>query len=365
MHALQIVAGKRAYQRIREHGFRAQDVRAVLGASGGPKWFVLSHLDRELARNFLPRNPQSIQLAGSSIGAWRMACHASANPVAALQRLEDAYLQQRFAKGATPEQVSTQCEAMLQDVLGSDYRMQPNRPLNIITARCKGATADQRRLQQALAFAWVATGNLASRKTLRWHFDRHIVQSEPGTLPVDHFHDFHTTVSKLTHSNVLAALMASGAIPLALAGVENIPGCSTGVYRDGGMVDYHFDLPFNTPDGVVLYPHFAPMLKPGWFDKSLYWRRVNERHYQDVVLITPSPSFIEKLPHGKLPDRRDFQRMSDQDRIAHWRKAVSAGERLAEEFHDWVARGATGSIVMPFKPEHYARLGASIQKKAS
>ncbi|WLD57464.1 patatin-like phospholipase family protein [Salinispirillum sp. LH 10-3-1] len=354
MHSLQIVAGKRAYSRIRERGFQAKDVQVMLGASGGPKWFVLSHLDQELARNCLPKAPE-LQLVGSSIGAWRMACHAAADPVAALQRLESSYLNQSFPKGMTAQQVSDQCELMLKEVLTDEYSPQPHRSLNIVAARCKGVTCNESRFKQAMAFALVAAGNLASRRTLRWHFDRHIVQSAPGSLPISHYNDFHTTVSKLSTDNLIPALMASAAIPLALAGVENIPGSSNGLYRDGGMVDYHFDLPFDTPNGYVLYPHFAPVLKPGWFDKSLSWRRVNELHYQDVVLMTPSPAFIEKLPYGKLPDRRDFSRLSDSERHTYWRKAVGAGERLAEEFHDWMARGATGSIVMPFKSSQFSQ----------
>ncbi|MFY0665547.1 MAG: patatin-like phospholipase family protein [Natronospirillum sp.] len=361
MHSLQIIAGQRAYSRIRERGFQAKDVKVMLGASGGPKWFVLSHLDRELASRFLPQVPD-LQLVGSSIGAWRMACHAAADPVAALQRLETCYLNQSFPKGMTPKQVSEQCGRMLEEVLGDDYEPSPHRSLSIVAARCKGVTSNESQLKQALAFALVAAGNLASRRTLRWHFDRHMVQSQPGALPISHYDDFHTTVSKLSADNLLPALMASAAIPLALAGVDRIPGSSDGLYRDGGMVDYHFDLPFDTPDGYVLYPHFAPVLKPGWFDKSLSWRRVKEQHYQDVVLITPSPEFIEKLPHGKLPDRRDFNRMSDSDRHVYWRKAVGAGERLAEEFHEWIAGGATGSIVMPFRADQFSQTKAKKPK---
>lgn len=351
MHALQIVAGKRAYQRIRERNFKPRDIKMILGASGGPKWFVLSHLDRLLAQEVLPYTSGPVHLAGSSIGAWRMACYASTDPVAALSRLEENYLQQTFEPGLSPREVSAQCESMLERILGPDYSIQADRLLHIITARCKGITENEEKWRQAAAFATVAGTNLISRKTLRWYFDRHLIQSQPGTLPVSHFPDFRTTASQLCDDNLYPSLMASAAIPMALSGVDHIPGSSPGIYRDGGMVDYHFDLPFDVDDGIILYPHFSPMLKPGWFDKPLKWRRVKEEHYQDVVMVMPTQSFIDRLPYGKVPDRTDFNRLSDKDRLEYWRRSVQAGERLADEFHEWYAGGGTGAIIQPLKAD--------------
>ncbi|MEX1057563.1 MAG: patatin-like phospholipase family protein, partial [Natronospirillum sp.] len=134
-------------------------------------------------------------------------------------------------------------------------------------------------------------------------------------------------------------------------GVTDLPGSSPGLYRDGGMVDYHFDLPFDTEGGYVLYPHFSPVVKPGWFDKSLRWRRVKARHYQDVVMLRPTAAFLAKLPYGKIPDRSDFQKMTDADRRGYWKRTVQAGERLADELHDWYASGGSGANVKPFNPK--------------
>lgn len=351
MHALEIVAGQRAYQRIREQGFKVQDVRMVLGASGGPKWFVLSHLDRLLNREVLSQCAHPVHLAGSSIGAWRMACYASKDPASALKRLETEYLNQAFAPGASVDDITRQCTAMLDAVLGSDYQANPGRPLHIITARCKGFTRREESWRQALAFAAVAGSNVFSRRTLKWYFDRHLVQTLPGSLPVHEFNDFRTTMSQLDQHNLRPALMASAAIPMALRGVTDLPGSSPGLYRDGGMVDYHFDLPFDTEGGYVLYPHFSPTVKPGWFDKPLRWRHVQAQHYQDVVMLRPSAAFVAKLPHGKIPDRTDFKKMSDSERKGYWQRAVQAGERLAEEMHDWHAAGGPGASVKLFDPK--------------
>ena len=41
MHALEIYAGPRARQQLREQGLRPQDVRVIPAAAGGPKGLVL------------------------------------------------------------------------------------------------------------------------------------------------------------------------------------------------------------------------------------------------------------------------------------------------------------------------------------
>ena len=45
MKYLEIRAGDKALSHINEHGFSADMFSTVLGASGGPKWFVLFGLD--------------------------------------------------------------------------------------------------------------------------------------------------------------------------------------------------------------------------------------------------------------------------------------------------------------------------------
>jgi len=71
--ALQITLGRTAAQRIEQEGWQADHFSLVVGASGGPKWFILSHLDRFLFGDFLQRGTTSLTTLGSSIGAWRKA----------------------------------------------------------------------------------------------------------------------------------------------------------------------------------------------------------------------------------------------------------------------------------------------------
>ena len=64
-------------------------------------------------------------------------------------------------------------------------------------------------------------------------------------------------------------MFASGSIPLLMRGVVDPAGAPAGVYRDGGLIDYHIDQPLVNADHaapLVLMPHFSDRLVPGWFE---------------------------------------------------------------------------------------------------
>src|SRR5690242_11820673 len=107
VRSLSLLAGPRAMDIVRERGLRAEDVDVVPGASGGPKWLVLEGLDRFLFGEFL-REPRErpLHLVGSSIGSWRMACLAQRDPAAAVERLREGYIEQRYPPRPTPAQVT-------------------------------------------------------------------------------------------------------------------------------------------------------------------------------------------------------------------------------------------------------------------
>ena len=52
MQVLDVYAGKNALARIKKEGFSADLFDYMLGASGGPKWFVLAGLDRYIFPEF-------------------------------------------------------------------------------------------------------------------------------------------------------------------------------------------------------------------------------------------------------------------------------------------------------------------------
>ena len=102
---------------------------------------------------------------------------------------------------------------------------------------------------------------------------------------------------------------------LCCLGVRDIAGATAGLYRDGGIIDYHHDLPHSDDNRLTLYPHFYDYIVPGWFDKKLKWRRPSAANVDRTILISPSRDFVAKLPNAKIPDRRDFVSLSAAERV--------------------------------------------------
>ena len=142
-------------------------------------------------------------------------------------------------------------------------------------------------------------------------------------------------------------MLASGAIPLVLNGIRDINGAPPGIYRDGGIIDYHLDLPTSAEGKLTLFPHFYDHLIPGWFDKKLPWRRAATRNTDRTLLLCPSPEFIRNLPNGKIPDRTDFKTMEPELRKKVWRSVVSSCAALAEEFNDVLDKGQLAARLEP------------------
>ena len=156
--------------------------------------------------------------------------------------------------------------------------------------------------------------------------------------------DLPTTHVALTAHNLHDALRASGSIPMVIDGVAlaSAPG---GLHWDGGVTDYHLDLDFGAGDGLVLYPHFFPYVIPGWFDKSLPWRRAGVSNFRRALLLAPSAEFVATLPGRRIPDRNDFFAMSDSERIRAWEQVRSASTALGDELGELIASGRIVSRV--------------------
>src|SRR5690606_13123610 len=151
--------------------------------------------------------------------------------------------------------------------------------------------------------------------------------------PLAALNDFRSHFHTLVDGNLRHALLASGSIPMVMEAIRDIPGLEPGSYRDGGLLDYHLDLPYQS-DGVLLYPHVPDRVIPGRSSKALPRRRGDSTRLQDVLLVAPSRDYLASLPHGKLPDRGDFKRYlgDDDGRERYWRKAMDESRRLGDEF---------------------------------
>ncbi len=148
--------------------------------------------------------------------------------------------------------------------------------------------------------------------------------------------------------NLKNALLSSGAIPLIMRGVSDIRGAQEGIYRDGGIIDYHLDIPFLNDDNLVLYPHFINRMIPGWFDKYSAGRKPDMNNFRNVLLICPSENFIKKLPNNKIPDRNDFLLYnSNRERVLKGREVTVLGRIPGSEFMNDTGSGAVKKKVQP------------------
>lgn len=335
---LRFKAGPGAYEDLKKRGFAAERIGTIAGASGGAKWLVLSQLDRVVASRLLPQVAGPVHLVGSSIGAWRFACYAQRDPLSAIERFETAYVEQSYSARPDAAEVSRKTREILEHVLGpegtSDIVGHPQLRSHILTVRSRYLTASERRLLLASGLLMAALANAVSRRSLGAFFARGLFYDPRDLPPFYNATGFPLERIILTDQNLPDAITASGSIPMVLQGVRDIQGAPPGIYRDGGVIDYHLDLPLGEPDRLTLYLHFFEQLIPGWFDKRLRWRRHNPLHLDRTLLICPSAEFIARLPGGKVPDRTDFIRMTPAKRVEVWRSVINACRALAEDLND-------------------------------
>lgn len=349
--ALTLKAGPRALARIRQNGLSPADVGILPGAAGGPKGIGIQGLDLALFGDWLPRAPRERALIGASIGSWRFASACLPDPAAGIRRLGELYTSQRFAKGVSMADVSSSCRMMLNELLADQDAAiiaNPHYRLHIVVVKSHGLLQHDHRGKLSLGLTSVIGNNLLARQRLGRHFDRVILHDARQTPPLAQLSDFRSHFHSLTAENLRHALLASGSIPMVMEAIREIPGLEPGAYRDGGLLDYHLDLPYDGDD-IVLYPHFTDRVIPGWFDKSMPWRRGDRTRLQNALLVAPSREYLARLPHGKLSDRTDFKRYlgNDEGRERYWRQAMAESARLGDEFLELVESGRLVERLQP------------------
>ncbi|MCX7219421.1 MAG: patatin-like phospholipase family protein, partial [Burkholderiales bacterium] len=251
--------------------------------------------------------------------------------------------------------VTQEIRELLQAFIGgheAEIISHPSQRLHVLAVRGRGRLqAPQSELSTKLGFASAALANLGARKLLARHMTRVVIGDSRDTLDwmPNHFDAFQTDFAALSAENLLPSLLASGTLPLIMEPVRQIAGTPAGTYWDGGMIDYHLHFPYAQLQdrhgaGLVLYPHFSDHIIPGWLDKSLPWRRANKGAHSNwldnLIMLSPSASFIQSLPRAKLPDRTDFFHygIDHEARIRDWKLAISASEKLAVAFAAFVAK---------------------------
>ena len=333
--ALSIRAGHLAQKLILDEGLQAKHVDIIPGAAGGPKGLGLQGLDQAIFDTFLPQHPMRRTLIGSSIGSWRFASILAWGAKEGTERLGHFYTHMKFNKKMNYQQVSEICNEMLDGlILGKEQRIiqDPLYHLTIMAVKSRHVFNSDRKLPLFASLAGIVATNTIQRQSTKLFMQRVVVQpkhEQQLTLHTDK--DFPTHYHSLNAENLNKWLMASGSIPGVMAGVSDIPDAPHGHYRDGGLIDYHLDLPYPS-QGIVLYPHFSDSIIPGWFDKFVKWRKANPENHARTLLISPSEAYLASLPLGRLPDRKDFKTSDETSRIKIWKTCMAESQRLGDEF---------------------------------
>ncbi len=352
--SLSFLAGRRALSIIEEGGLHPDHVRVVAGAAGGPKCLILSHLDSALFSTWFSGRKRPLFLLGSSAGAWRFAAASQRDPLGAIERFRTTYVHQEYSLNPSREEITRKSIDFLNTFLGDtgveEILSHPWFRLNMMTVRCSGWTASDMTGVLAMGLILAALFNTVSRQSLRIFFERTLLYDNRDIPPFFDMKGFPLRRIPLTGENFRQALLASGSIPLVMSRVTDIPGARRGSYRDGGVIDYHMDIPFiQNTDDIVLFPHYTDRVIPGWFDKRLPWRKPETLNMDNVLLMHPSEAFVKGLPYGKIPDRGDFTRFKDRrdERIKYWNKAILESRRLGDEFLDAVHSGKIRERIQP------------------
>ena len=340
--ALTIQAGTLAKQLIQKEGLQAHHVDMIPGAAGGPKGIGLMGLDQAIFGDFLQREKQRRFLIGSSVGAWRFASLIAQGEKKGAEQLAELYINLPFHKGMKIADIEKISRDMLHGILGDQSEKlvtHPDYHLAIIAAKAEHIFQSDQKLALYGSLLGIIGSNAISRNHLNKFMQR--VISQPEHFPQFKIQDdaFKTHYVNFNADNVADWLMASGSIPGVTPAVKNIADAPQGAYRDGGLIDYHIDLPFDSK-GIVLYPHFSDSITPGWFDKMFKSRKVNPENQARTLLLSPSAEYLQSLPSGRLPDRKDFvlKGLSDSERKKLWRQSVAESQRMGDEFLELVEK---------------------------
>ncbi len=351
---IRILAGKRIYPLLRDGGFDWGSIAAYFAPAVGPRWLISCGFDRALLREGVLKRKRAPLLVGASAGAWRLAAWLQPEALKSYRILMESYIDTVYSRRDTPASILASLWRIVDSYIENDALpfalANKNYRLAVITARTRHLVAAENGILQRLGLGFCFAANAFNRSLLRYFAER--VVFFHGALP-PYFclqRGFRGRHIPLSAANFKAAVVASGAIPLVVAGVRNIYGAPYGTYRDGGLVDYPLTHRYSRQDDeITLFFHHQERIVPGWLDKKLSHRRVPEDVLGNVLMITPTPGFVQSLPDGKIPDRDDFRTYVNRpsERIRKWRAAVEIAAPLGEVFLDLVESRRLGKLVEP------------------
>jgi hypothetical protein len=329
-----IKAGKRAYEIIQDGGFHFDRVTTYFGPATGPRWLIASGFDLALLKNGLLGRSKAIHLVGSSAGAMRFAAWLQPEPEKSYRTLMESYIGITYKRNDTPatvlESLVNLANAYIEDDALSFALANKKYRLAIITARAKNLVASELKWVQRIGIGICFLFNAINQSYIHDFAERVVFYNGPKPPHFCLRPGYRGRFIRLNEINFKYAVMASGAIPLVVAGIIDIFGAPSGVYRDGGLIDYHLTHNYApTDEDIILFFNHQERIIPGWLDKRLSYRRPQADILDNVVMIYPTDAFIAKLPGGKVPERDDFAIFIDDpaSRIKNWRRAAPSCTR--------------------------------------
>ncbi len=352
MSRIRIKAGQKIYPIIKDGGFNFDSVGTYFGPAVGPRWLVASGFDLTLLRGCFLGCSKPVQLVGSSAGAFRFAAWLQPEAIKSYQTLMDAYINVSYTRNDTPAMALGKITQIINAYLEDDalpfalnnkkYR------LNVITSRARGLVAFQNTGLQKIGLAACFVFNFFSRNNIHKFAERIVFYNDSKPPAFCFKSQFQGKYVQLNEINFKYAVLASGAIPLIIEGVRDIYDAPRGIYRDGGLIDYHLSHQFAAKENdIVLFFHHQERIIPGWLDKNIKHRAPEPHTLNNVLMILPSPNFVESLPGGRVPDRADLVTFIDdpETRIKNWRKTVELSAPLGEDFLELVESGKIRNVV--------------------
>jgi hypothetical protein len=352
---IEIKAGSKVFELIKDGGFHFDRITTYVGPAVGPRWLVASGFDLTLLNTGVLAKSKPVLLAGASAGAWRFASWLQPEPIESYRALLDAYIAQTYSREDTPGTIMRSLSRIINAFIDNDalsfalanrkYR------LAITTARGRNLNGSDAPWVQKVGLLCALIANTMSPSLLHKFFERVVFYCAPLPPRFCLRDSFMGKAIPLNETNFKDALLASGAIPLLVAGIKNIFGSPNGTYRDGGIFDYHLNHEYTFKEGeLTLLFHHCEKIIPGWLDKKIKSRRVSGPMLDNVLMIHPSRDFVESLPAKKVPDRDDFVTFADRPerRIEMWRKAVASCAHLGEEFLEVAGGSRLRDVVQKF-----------------
>ena len=352
MSDIVVRAGRAVFDMIKDGGFDLNRVTHYIGPGAGPRWLIASGFDLTLLKNEVLGSTFPVTLVGSSAGALRFAAWIQPEYEKSYRNLMESYISMTFSRRDNSGSILRAISNVINDYIEEDalpFALNNKRyRFAITTVRAKNLAAFEKPFFKGLGLGAAFLFNALHRSLIHLFFERVVFYNGAIPPPFCLKKGFKGKAVPLDVVNFKHALMASSSIPLLVDGVRDIYGAQNGIYRDGGLTDYHLNqrYAFKEEEVVLLFNHQRRIV-PGWMDKKLKYRKPLGENLENVLMVYLSEAFVQKIPGGKVPDRQDFKAFAGDPttRIENWRKAVKISETLGDEFLEMVASGRIRHLV--------------------